>query len=132
MRLIVCLDDKNGMAFNHRRQSRDRIVIAKIEEPVKGSTLYFSSYSAKLFPSGDFEPSEDYLSRAGEDDFCFVELEDVTPYEQQIKEITVFRWNRVYPADLYFPIDLTQWSLERTVDFPGHSHEKITLEVYRR
>ena len=132
MRLIVCLDDKNGMAFNHRRQSRDRIVIAKIEELVKGSTLYFSSYSAKLFPSGDFEPSEDYLSRAGEDDFCFVELEDVTPYEQQIKEITVFRWNRVYPADLYFPNDLTQWSLERTVDFPGHSHEKITLEVYRR
>ena len=132
MRLIVCLDDKNGMAFNHRRQSRDRIVIAKIEELVKGSTLYFSSYSAKLFPSGDFEPSEDYLSRAGEDDFCFVEMEDVTPYEQQIKEITVFRWNRVYPADLYFQIDLTQWSLERTVEFPGHSHEKITMEVYRR
>ena len=132
MRLIVCLDDKNGMAFNHRRQSRDRIVIAKIEELVKGSTLYFSSYSAKLFPSGDFEPSEDYLSRAGEDDFCFVEIEDFTPYEQQIKEITVFRWNRVYPADLYFPTDLTQWSLERTVEFPGHSHEKITLEVYRR
>lgn len=132
LRLIVCLDDKNGMAFNHRRQSRDRVVIAKIEELVKGSTLYSSPYSAKLFPPGDFEPSEDYLSRAGADDFCFVELEDVTPYEQQIKEITVFRWNRVYPADLYFPTDLTQWSLERTVEFPGHSHEKITLEAYRR
>ena len=111
MRLIVCLDDKNGMAFNHRRQSRDRIVTEKIEELVKGSTLYFSPYSAKLFPSGDFEPSEDYLSRAGADDFCFVELEDIAPYEQQIKEITAFRWNRVYPADLKFPIDLTQWSL---------------------
>ena len=132
MRLIVCLDDKNGMAFNHRRQSRDRIVIAKIEELVKGSTLYFSSYSAKLFPSGDFVPSEDYLSGAGEDDFCFVEQEDVTPYEQQIKEITVFRWSRVYPADLYFPIELTQWRLEQTVEFPGNSHEKITMEVYER
>lgn len=124
MRLIVCLDDKNGMAFNHRRQSRDRIVTEKIEELAKGSILHFSPYSAKLFPPGDFKPSEDYLSQAGEDDFCFVELEDVTPYEQQIKEITVFRWNRVYPADLKFPIDLTQWSLERTVEFPGHSHER--------
>ena len=132
MRLIVCLDDKNGMAFNHRRQSRDRVVIAKIEELVKGSTLHFSPYSAKLFSSGDFEPSEDYLSRAGEDDFCFVEQEDVTPYEQQIKEITVFRWSRVYPADLYFPIELTQWRLEQTVEFPGNSHEKITMEVYER
>lgn len=39
MRLIVCLDDKNGMAFNHRRQSRDRIVTEKIEELAKGSVL---------------------------------------------------------------------------------------------
>lgn len=62
MRLIVCLDDKNGMAFNHRRQSRDRIVTEKIEELVKGSTLHFSPNSEKLFTSGDFEPSEDYLS----------------------------------------------------------------------
>ena len=132
MRLIVCLDDKNGMAFNHRRQSRDRIVTAKIEELVKGSTLQFSPYSAKLFPPGGFEPSENYLLRAGEDDFCFVELEDVTPYERQIKEITVFHWNRTYPADLKFQIDLTQWSLEWTVEFPGNSHEKITMEVYKR
>ena len=132
MRLIVCLDDKNGMAFNHRRQSRDCIVIAKIEELTKGSVLRLSPYSAKLFPSGNFEPSEYYLSRAGEDDFCFVELEDVTPYERQIKEITVFHWNRTYPADLKFQIDLTQWSLERTVEFPGNSHEKITMEVYKR
>ena len=42
LRLIVCLDDKNGMAFNHRRQSRDCIVTAKIAELVKGSTLHFS------------------------------------------------------------------------------------------
>lgn len=132
MRLIVCLDDKNGMAFNHRRQSRGRIVTEKIEELAKGSVLRLSPYSAKLFTSGDFEPSEDYLSRAGEDDFCFVELEDVTPYERQIKEITVFHWNRTYPADLKFQIDLTQWSLERTVEFPGNSHEKITMEVYKR
>lgn len=132
LRLIVCLDDKNGMAFNHRRQSRDCIVTAKIAELVKGSTLHFSPYSSKLFPSGDFVPSEDYLSGAGEDDFCFVEQEDVTPYEQQIKEITVFRWSRVYPADLYFPIELTQCRLEQTVEFPGNSHEKITMEVYER
>ena len=53
MRLIVCLDDKNGMAFNHRRQSRDRIVTEKIEELAKGSVLRLSPYSAKLFPSGN-------------------------------------------------------------------------------
>ena len=32
MKLIVCMDDKNGMAFNHRRQSRDRVLAKRIME----------------------------------------------------------------------------------------------------
>ena len=132
MRLIVCIDDKGGMAFNHRRQSRDRVVTKKIEGLAREDILRTSLYYAKLFPPDVIESSEDYLSQAAEDDFCFVELENVTPYEHQIKEITVFRWNRLYPADLYFQIDLTQWKLVHTEDFPGNSHEKITMEVYRR
>ena len=132
MRLIVCIDDRGGMAFNYRRQSRDRVVPEKIEELTKGGVLRTSPYSAKLFPLSVIESSEDYLSQAVEDDFCFAELENVAPYEHQIKEITVFRWNRLYPADLYFQIDLTQWKLVHSEDFPGNSHEKITMEVYRR
>ena len=27
MTVFICLDDKNGMLFNHRRQSRDKAVI---------------------------------------------------------------------------------------------------------
>ena len=30
MVLIVCVDDHNGMMFNHRRQSQDRILRADI------------------------------------------------------------------------------------------------------
>ena len=30
MQIIVCLDTKNGMMFNHRRQSRDREVLNDI------------------------------------------------------------------------------------------------------
>ena len=32
MTLIVCLDDKNGMAFNHRRQSQDRLLRRRVLE----------------------------------------------------------------------------------------------------
>ena len=32
MKLIVCLDDKNGMMFNKRRQSRDRVLIENVLE----------------------------------------------------------------------------------------------------
>ena len=30
MKIIVCLDDYGGMLFNHRRQSRDRVLIADV------------------------------------------------------------------------------------------------------
>ena len=30
MKLIVCLDDNNGMMFNKRRQSRDRVLIENV------------------------------------------------------------------------------------------------------
>gem|GEM_PF-5722604 len=30
MDVFVCLDDRNGMLFNHRRQSRDREVIRDV------------------------------------------------------------------------------------------------------
>ena len=30
MKLILCVDDKGGLAFNHRRQSRDRVLNERI------------------------------------------------------------------------------------------------------
>ena len=32
----------------------------------------------------------------------------------------------------YFSIDLTQWKLMETTEFPGNSHEKITKERYEK
>ena len=39
MNLIVCLDDKNGMAFNGRRQSRDRLLTEDLLQTVGESCL---------------------------------------------------------------------------------------------
>ena len=36
MEVIVCVDDHNGMLFNHRRQSRDQAVIADMWKESKG------------------------------------------------------------------------------------------------
>jgi len=46
----------------------------------------------------------------------------------------LFRWNRIYPSDVKFPIKLDQgqWHRVSTEDFLGSSHEKITMEVYAK
>ena len=51
MKLIVCIDENNGMMFNNRRQSKDRVVIEKIEEIIDSEPLYIDTYSKKLFES---------------------------------------------------------------------------------
>ena len=39
MILIVCVDDHNGMMFNHRRQSQDRILRGDILELTEGKIV---------------------------------------------------------------------------------------------
>lgn len=39
MTVIVCLDNANGMLFNHRRQSRDANVVKDILKTINGASL---------------------------------------------------------------------------------------------
>lgn len=132
MILIVCMDDQNGMAFNHRRQSQDRVLIERIEGLTADNNLRMAPYSQKLFSSSNILADDDYLSKAGIDDYCFVEREDVKPHKDKTQKVIVFRWNRHYPSDLKFGIDLSNWHLVSTEEFPGSSHLKIAMEVYER
>lgn len=131
MKLIVCLDVKNGLAFHNRRQSSDLAVTKKILELTLGRKLWMNNYSGYLF--ADFQRNiqidEDFLDKAAEEDYCFAEITDIKPYIRKVRELYVFRWNRVYPADLRFP----QIPAKARVlaEFSGNSHEKITLEEYR-
>lgn len=135
MKVIVCLDDKNGMMFNRRRQSRDRAVCARIAALTAGRVLRMAPCSAGLFGEElpDVRVGDDFLEASGPGEFCFVENAPLAPWAERIETLIVFRWNRVYPADVRLDLALDgAWHLARTEEFPGHSHEKITMEVYER
>ncbi len=129
MKLIVCLDDNNGMMFNKRRQSRDKILIADILELCKDNLIYTNGYSSKLFPENSITVFEDSEEVVG-DSYCFAE--NFLVDEKNIDEIIVYKWNRRYPADTYFNIDLNNWTLKDSCEFKGNSHDRITREVYAR
>ena len=73
MIVIVCLDERGGMMFNNRRQSRDKALIDRIVEIVQGSKLWLSSYSKSLFDQVAIllEVDDNFLQKAGNGEFCF-------------------------------------------------------------
>ena len=137
MILIAFVDDGGGMMFNHRRQSRDRAALARILDISAGSTLWMSEYSAPLFTefaAPQIQVDAQFLDKAGPEDYCFVENVDISPYLPFIEKIILIHWNRVYPSDMKFPVKLDngKWVRQIQEDFVGSSHEKITLEVYKK
>lgn len=129
MHIIACLDDRGGMSFGGRRQSMDRAVRRDILDILQGKSLRMLPYSAQQFTQGNILAEEDFLDRAQPGDSCFVENVDITPYLKNVSQITLYRWNRQYPADLYFPA-LKDWKCVQRLEFSGYSHETITREVY--
>lgn len=130
MRIIVCLDDNQGMLFNKRRQSRD----VKVMEDISTLTneVWINSFSEKLFEGTGLHANidETFLAQAGVDEFCFVENEKLLPHVDNIEQLIVYKWNRKYPSDFKLDLNLDEWKLTESMDFAGNSHKQITREIY--
>ena len=130
MTIYLCLDDRNGMLFNKRRQSRDAAVLADIAAGLPGA-LTIDGFSEKLIAAAGipYGLAEEEMPR---DTHFFLENRDPEPLLPLAERIVIYRWNRHYPADVRWDADLTAhgFSLAETSEFPGKSHEIITKEVY--
>ncbi len=130
MKLIVIIDDNNGMSFNKRRQSRDKVLCSYILSLTKGK-IYMSEYSAKLFSKyGDNIAVAEDISDIPDDAYCFIESISPSVLSEKIDHIYLFRWNRLYPADVFFDIELSDLTPINTDSIKGSSHDDIVLEEY--
>ncbi len=133
MRLIFCLDDKGGMTFFGKRQSQDKSLRDWIVNYAQGSKLWMSPYSAKQFDESlNISVDDRYMSKAEENDVCFIEDGDYSA--DNADEIVLCKWNRHYPSDKVFDIDLKSLGFKKvgSEDIKGSSHDKIAIERYRR
>ena len=92
-----------------------------------------SPYSAKQFDvNAQIEIDAEYQKCAGKDDFCFVEDKEISA--ENVENFYIFNWNRKYPGDLFFSVDLKAEGFKKIKkeEFQGNSHDKITLEIYSR
>ena len=145
---IVCLDQEDGLLFNGRRQSRDRVVTEKILSMTEGKPVCVAEdLVGKLTEPArkdaeQVESAQEELEREeaaqkepwqqpGEAAFCLIE-EAVNLENEMIDEWIVFRWKRVYPADVFLKFPADDWEKELIETFTGYSHEEIDLERYRK
>ncbi len=125
MKLIFCIEEKNGYLFFGKRQSKDSALIKWLCNYVGDAGLYASAYSTPLFNGFDV------LREKTDDGYYFVENEDYP--KNDITELVLCRWNRSYPADRFLDLDPKKLglSISKTCDIVGTSHDKITIEIYK-
>lgn len=135
MTIYVCLDDKNGMLFNKRRQSRDAAVLEDIQAGIP-ETLTIAPFSEKLIRGAQipYALAPEDLTALSPDAHFFLEDKPSLDVLSMADAVIIYRWNRHYPADTHWDIELAEcgFSLKETREFAGKSHEKITKEVYAR
>ena len=133
MKLCICLDKKNGMMFFGKRQSQDSVQRERFLKLVGSEKLWMSNYSAKQFKDlTGYIADDDYQTKATVGDYCFVE--DKGYSLEGVSEIILCLWNRKYQADKVFDIDLKANGFIKieSEDIKGSSHDKITIETYRK
>ena len=133
MNLMICIDDAGGMMFNHRRQSQDRVLRARMLEVAKASVLWVTPYTQRQFgEDASLRVCDVPWKEAGAGEYYFVEDGEIPM--QDVEKVYLYRWNRLYPNDRVFAYDLEKegFALISTQEFQGYSHECITEEIYVR
>lgn len=135
MTVYVCLDDRNGMLFNKRRQSRDSAVLEDLRSSLS-DVLTIDAFSEKLIAEAEipYILAPEDLSLLPEDAHFFVETRAGSDLLPLASSLVIYRWNRHYPADVRWDGDLSAqgFTLHSSTDFTGTSHDTITKEVYTK
>lgn len=141
MTCVICLGDRDGVMFNQRRVSRDAAVTGRILKiAAEHGPLNITPYTLRLLPQENTPSCVVHICdhpAAEEKGTCWVEdtIGELRP-DTAADRLILFHWNRAYPADSLFDREAffsgDKWELVSQEEFPGKSHEKITMEVYRR
>ena len=145
MKVIFVLDQKNGMMFNHRRQSFDQAIIKKVAKDVNEveGRLWLSDYSKELFASYDVNMmllEEFDLTAINDNDVVYVEnidvdLEAMIADKEMSVELNFYRWDKVYPSDkkMTFTKELLDaFFVKDSYALSGETHDVISVEIWNK
>ena len=133
--VAITVDDKMGLAFNNRRQSRDKKLIEDLCNKTDGD-IFISPYSALLFDefSDRIKVFDNPISECPDGGCCFVEMTHLGEYIDDVSTLIVYHWNRLYPTDKKLDVDISKcgFKMAAKYEFIGNSHDKITKGIYKK
>lgn len=134
MTVIVCTDERLGLSFRGKRQSRDRALTQDAVKSAGAKRILAAHYSKILFDEAGIDTDgggvlffDDPLACAEDGDAVFLEG-DFDSRAMRADEIIIYSWNRHYPADRHLNTAALGecFDLCDTFEFVGNSHEKLT------
>ena len=135
VRIVLCTDERLGISFCGRRQSRDKILTRDILSAARGGRLLIKEYSRLLFAEASIDleengilVSEDPFSEAKDEDAVLIELSVSEDQLLLANEIVLYNWNRHYPATERVSEAFLEKNFELSDEyhFCGNSHENLT------
>ena len=111
MIVITCLDQKNGMMFNHRRQSQDSVLREHVAKLVANVPLWMNHYSASQFDTEsipNLNIDDAFLQEAAQGEYCFVEDAPLASFESGSRESSFL--DGIAPIPL-IGISICSWDL---------------------
>lgn len=127
MKIIVCVDQNNGILFNQRRVSSDKSIFNDIKK--NNYKIGISEYSKDIFD--DNEVDYQVIDNGNFYDYIFVEDYNYQKLDN-IDEIIVYNFNRKYPSDYKLKLNFDDYQIVNNYDFVGNSHDKITKVIYQK
>lgn len=137
MKLIVQIDSRYGTAFLNRILSTDITVTKDMINDLKEKEILvyddLALSSVSKINDKRVISLKDYKGDIETDDnlVLYAVADKTLSYIEHAESITVYNWNRDYPADTFLNKDyIDSLRLISESDFTGNSHEKITKRRY--
>lgn len=134
MTVFCSIDSCDGVIPMGGLQSADPMVAKRIFARVNNGNLYMGMNAYRAYGELDTVIATsrplDYCKRG---EFCLLSGQDVTPFEDKISRIVIFRFKKSYPSTRFFRLFRKDgWIVESEDNFFSKKGIAVTETVYVR
>ena len=135
MKVIICVDDRGGVSYHGRRLSQDRLQRIDVIQRFASHGFCMKKETADLYHQIDkrcYQVIPAWKQVLSSDRWWVSEDIEFLQWLDQLEELVIYRWNRLYPSDkkLLLSLPVADWRCILHDSFVGSSHAKIDVEHY--